>query len=208
MPEHTVRQGDCIFSIAESHGFNWETIWNHARNAELKQNRTDPNVLNPGDVVFIPEKEEKAASCVTAQRHRFRRKRRASVLRLRLMADDEPRANEPYTLEIEGNLISGTTDHDGVLEQPISPTARRGRILVGEAQDEYLLNLGHVDPITEISGVQGRLNNLGFDCGRVDGFLGPRTETAISNFQIKHDLEASGTPDEPTRNRIVREHGS
>jgi hypothetical protein len=64
------------------------------------------------------------------------------------------RTNEPYTLEIDGNLVNGTTDEHGRIEEPIPPDARRGVLLVGEPPDEHILNLGHIDPIEEISGVQ------------------------------------------------------
>ena len=106
MPEYTVRQGDSIASIAYQHGFHWETIWNHPNNAELKQRRKDPNILHPGDVVFIPEKAEKQESASTGQRHRFRVKGAPQSLRMRLLDnDDEPRSGVSYILEIDGNLI-------------------------------------------------------------------------------------------------------
>src|SRR4051812_23195035 len=44
-------------SIAHDFGFlNFETILNHPKNAELKKNRANPQVLFPGDEVFIPDK--------------------------------------------------------------------------------------------------------------------------------------------------------
>jgi N-acetylmuramoyl-L-alanine amidase len=208
MPDYRVKQGECISSIAQRHGFFWETIWNHPNNAELKQRRGDPNVLYPGDVLFIPEKEEKQESGATEQRHRFRLKGVPAMLRIRLMDNDEPRGDESYTLEIDGELLSGTTDDDGNIEQPIPPDASRGRLLVGEAQDEYLLDLGRIDPIGEISGVQARLNNLGFDCGEVDGVLGPRTKAALREFQANYGLTDSGTADQATRDKLLEVHGS
>lgn len=206
MPNHEVRQGECIFSIAKIYGFFWEKIWNHPNNAQLKQSRQDPNILYPGDVVFVPEKEEKQESCATEQRHRFRKKGTSAMLRIQLLDDDEPRADESYVLEIDGQLFSGTTDGDGRLEHPILPDARKGRLLVGEAQEEYILKLGYVDPIDEVSGVQARLNNLGFDCGEVDGVLGPRTEAALREFQRKYELTETGEADEATRNKLVEIH--
>jgi N-acetylmuramoyl-L-alanine amidase len=208
MPEYTVRQGDCIHNIAEKYGLFLETIWNHPNNRDLKRNRLDPNVLYPGDVVFVPDKEERLESCDTGQRHSFCKKGVPAMLNLQLMQDDEPRVNESYLLEIDGDLFSGITDEEGKIEQPIPPGARRGKLVVGEAQDEYLLYLGHVDPINEISGVQARLNNLGFYCGETDGNLGPRTEAALKSFQAKYDLTESGEADEATRGKLIEVHGS
>jgi N-acetylmuramoyl-L-alanine amidase len=63
MPSHTVKQGDCISSIAHETGFFWETLWNHPDNAKLKQLRKNPNALLPGDVVSIPDQRVKQESC-------------------------------------------------------------------------------------------------------------------------------------------------
>jgi N-acetylmuramoyl-L-alanine amidase len=208
MPEHTVVQGECITSIAQEYGFFWETLWNLPDNAELKRQRQDPNVLQPGDVVIIPEKRQKQVSCASEQTHRFQRRGCPAILRLRLLWDDEPRANESYVLEVDGEYSSGTTDGDGRLEHPIAPNARRGRLLVGESQDEYVLDLGHIDPVDEISGVQSRLNNLGFICGETDGDLGPKTESALRAFQRKQDLPESGEIDDDTKARLVEIYGS
>jgi LysM repeat protein len=44
---YTVKQGDHLSSIAHEYGFpDYQTIWNHADNAQLKQKRKNPNVLS------------------------------------------------------------------------------------------------------------------------------------------------------------------
>ena len=207
MPEHTVKQGDCIESVAYKYGHFWETVWNDAGNAELKKRRKDHNLLFPGEKVFVPEKRIKGESCATEQWHQFRRKGVPSRLRLKILDDDEPRANEPYTIEVNGQWFSGTTDAEGRLEQAIPPNTKFGRLLVGADQDEYPLNLGYVDPIDEISGVQERLNNLGFDCGTADGMLNAETRKALSEFQKKYYLEEMGNLDEPTRAKLQEVYG-
>jgi N-acetylmuramoyl-L-alanine amidase len=35
----------------------------------------------------------------------------------------------------------------------------------------------------DIAALQSRLTEMGFDCGRVDGVYGPRTELAVKDFQ-------------------------
>lgn len=45
------------------------------------------------------------------------------------------------------------------------------------------------DDVTEL---QSRLTRLGFDCGRVDGILGPNTAKALSDFQSNCGLPADG----------------
>jgi N-acetylmuramoyl-L-alanine amidase len=208
MPNYTVRQGDCISSIAEEYGFFWETIWNHPNNAELRQTRGNPNLLNPGDSVFIPEMTEREESSATEQRHRFRRKGIPEVLRIRLLnGNDEPIANEQYVIEIDGILSDGSTNSDGEIEIAIPPNARAGRIVLSESGEEFPIRLGQVDPINSTSGVQARLNNLGYDCGPVDGVLGERTRSALQAFQRHHDIEQSGEIDQMTQDALHEKYG-
>ncbi len=67
---HTVAQGECFSSLAHEHGFeSYRVIYNHPENAEISKQRTNPNVLYPNDVVFIPDHELKEADAATEPRH-------------------------------------------------------------------------------------------------------------------------------------------
>ena len=81
----TVQPGDCISSLAESNGLLWEKIWNHPENAQLKRQRKDPNILFPGDVVFLPDPQLRTESKATDQLHKFVLKRVMAKLRIRIM---------------------------------------------------------------------------------------------------------------------------
>ena len=201
--KYTVKQGDCISSIAYEHKMFPKTIWDHPDNAELKKLRKDPNALFPGDSLVIPEKQLKEEQCQPEQKHSFRRKGVPERLRIKFCVgdyeeeDDTPRKAVPYTLDIttkSGRPVDrreGKTDDKGYLDEPIPPDAIKGKIILDEGEDEEVHEgmLGHLDPIDTISGVQARLNNLDYDCGDEDGILGPMTRNAIRNFQAKNDLE-------------------
>jgi hypothetical protein len=204
---HTVRQGECISAIAARYGFFPVTIWDDGANSQIKDHRKDSNVLYPGDVVVIPDKRLRSEPAATEQRHRFRRKGVPEKLMFQILEEGQPRANEPYVLDIDGHLTQGTTDADGGVVEPIPPNARKARLLLGEEQKEYVLDLGYLDPIDQLSGVQTRLNNLGFDCGAADGVLGPTTEAALKTFQKEHLLEETGTPDHETKQKLVEAYG-
>jgi hypothetical protein len=91
MPEdYKVRPGDCITSLAYERGLVWQKVWNHPKNAPLQAKRKDPNILQPGDVVHLPDKDQRYESGATEQRHRFRRKDVPARLRLRIMEDELP----------------------------------------------------------------------------------------------------------------------
>ena len=117
--------------------------------------------------------------------------------------------NIPLGREIDGTIFRGTTYSDGIIEHPILPNAEKGRLIVGESQEEkHQLNLGHLDPLNEISGVQARLKNLNIYFGEVNGELDNNTVLAIREFQKKHALEETGEIDEEIRNRLEEVHGS
>jgi len=199
----TIEQGECISSLSAAYGFFWSTIWNHADNADLKQLRKDPNALLEGDVVVIPDKTPKEESCSTEQKHKFKKKGTPAKIKIRLMLDDQPRKNEPYKLQIDGEWVKdGQTDGDGFLEVPIPPGARQGLLRVGSGErvDEYQLALGTLDPIDTDTGVKGRLHGLGYDC---DGDIGP----AISAFQKKEQLTVTGELDDQTRDKLKERFG-
>jgi N-acetylmuramoyl-L-alanine amidase len=208
MPDHEVQQGDCINSIGFQYGFFPKTLWEHPDNAELKTLRKNPNVLRPGDVVHIPEKKQKEESCATEKLHKFKRKGVPSKLNLRLLFNEKPRANEDYVLEIDGKLIKGKTDGDGWIRQPISPDAKEAKLKLKDGKEEYPLNLGHLDPIDEIEGVQARLQNLGYYSGEVDGEMNEETVDAIRKFQQDMGLKESGEIDKVFRDKLRSEFGS
>lgn len=207
--EYVVRQGDCISSIAAEHGFLPDTIWNHFSNAALKKQRKDPNILMRGDVVVIPDKTLRYEERPTDARHVFVRRGVPEKLQLVLLDDTGfPRPNVPYTTIIDGKLHEGSTDGEGRLVLSIPPNAKEGRLIVREGEEEYPLDLGHLDPVTEISGVQARLSNLGLDCGSEDGELCEKTVSAIRRFQESVGLEPTGELDDETRRDLLKAHGS
>lgn len=203
--EHVVRKGESISSIAFETGHFGETIWNDPGNSELRAARESPEILLPGDRVHVPELTRKDEAGQTEARHRFRRKGSPEKLRLQLQAYDEPRANTAYTLEVGSRFTSGETDGDGWLEEWLPNNARWATLRIGE-QEEYRLHVGSLAPITEMDGVVDRLINLGF----IQDIKPSDEEIAegLSDFQSHYDLPVTGEADQPTRDRLVEEHGS
>lgn len=206
MPYRRVKRGDCLSSIAAEAGFRWRYLWDLPENAHLRE-RGDPNVLFPGDEVFVPARRRREESAGTDDHHRYRRKDVPLLLRLELREGDAVRAHESCVLEIEGRQLEDSTDGDGYVEFRVPPRARNATLYVGEDRDPYPLAVGALDPVSESTGVQARLNNLGFPCGRIDGLVGRRTRAALRAFQSRCELEITGRPDEATRQELVRRHG-
>ena len=201
--DYTVQQGDCLSSIGYKFKVPWKKIWDHGNNAALKQKRKSPDVLFPGDVLFIPEKTLKEENGATDQKHKFKKKLEKVWLRLRLLEEDKPRKNLKYTLKIGNQEIEGTTDGDGKLEQKISPAEKEAWVKTEE--DVYYLQLGNLDPTDENSGVEQRLQNL--------GFLGldksaEKVSSSVKDFKKKNSLGETDEVNEATRSKLLEKHGS
>lgn len=205
--DYTVRPGDCLSSIAKRFGYSWRYLYDHPDNAEFKKKRPDPNLIYPGDVLKLPDKGTKKVSVSSGRRHTFVRKSGFARLRVRFLMDDKPRKNEQFLAVIDYKTgVSDCTDNEGLMDIPIPPDAAHVEVWFGSELDGYTLDLGHLDPVEEIDGVQARLINLGYDCP-LSGKLDERTRRCLEAFQHEAGLSVSGDNDEPTRNKLKELHG-
>ncbi len=125
--------------------------------------------------------------------------------------EERPRGDVPYVLKIDGQLIEGRTDADGFVECDIPPDAKKGKLILEPGTPDELelpVRLGHLDPITEVSGVKERLANLGFECGDPDDSLSPELVAAVKTFQEDHGLTVTGEIDGETRDKLEEVHGA
>jgi Putative peptidoglycan binding domain len=204
---YEVLQGDCISSIAFEHGFFPDTIWNHPNNAALKGKRKDPNVLLPGDIVFVPDRRLKELPRPTEHLHKFRCKAVPEKLKLQLLLNGVPRAQVSYELTVDDELVlSGKTDSQGRLEHSIPPNARTGKLIVND-EEAYELLLGELDPADDITGIQGRLRHLGFYDGPIEGQVTPEMEQALQEFQLSAGLEPDGATSQQTVDALKKAYG-
>ena len=212
---HTVSQGECFSSLAYKYGFeNYRSIFDHPENEELKKTRQNPNILYPNDVVYIPETDLKEYDGATDQKHTFILMHEKVMFRVAVKDEnDKPFANTRYELHIEKEVFEGKTDGEGKIEQEIKANENNGKIILyvkDEDGNEIIgvlpLEFGHLDPVHEISGVQKRLNNLGFECGNTDGILGEKMKAALTAFQQKYGLPESGNPCSQTCEKLRQIH--
>ncbi len=213
---HTVRQGECLASLAKQFGFiDYRKIYNDPNNSNFRQLRPNPNIICPGDSVYIPDLNTRTQDSGTDKDHGFVLHVPKVILSLVIKDGEKPVDSAPYDLILcNGEVISGTTGSDGLVECPIPPNLEQAVLDVKitrnetqSVQQRWTLRLGHLDPVDKLSGVQARLNNLGFDCGDVDGVAGPRTEAAVRHFQEWAGLEIDGIAGPKTQNKLKQEHG-
>ena len=220
--DYEVEAGDCMSSIAYAHGFFWQTLWDLPANASLKNQRKNPNVLMAGDIVHIPDLTVKQESGAPEQQHKFLLKGVPEKLNITLLdASHKPRPNLDYLIVIEGHARKGKTDSNGRITESIPPNATNGKLTfaapqpvdgtgkpVGKPKNQVMiLQLGQLNPLSEVSGLKARLANLGFYKGPVDENLDAATKQAINVFQKKKGLPATGVADDATKAQLQKAHG-
>lgn len=210
---HVVAQGECLSSIAAKYGFaDWKTIYDDPANADFKGRRPNPNLIYPGDQLIIPDKKAKSAKGATGKKHKFKVKKAKTYLRLKIEVGELHR----YVLDLDGTRVEGTTDGSAPVEHPIRANATDAELTLwpatlGAQQPDgaivFALALGALDPLEEISGVQGVLTSLGFFWRPIDGLEGPETTEAVKAFQSSVGSDPTGVIDDALRNRLRQEYG-
>ncbi|MFN0060247.1 MAG: hypothetical protein ACKVX7_17450 [Planctomycetota bacterium] len=239
---HVVKESEHLSSIAAQFGFaDFLLIWNHPDNAGLRALRDDPHVLAPGDKVFIPDRVDGVQAAETTQINSFEVD--ASSLFLRVKVHDlgnVPIADADCVLriEFESEPKQSKTDKSGFVLEEIRKTTANVELLIdhklpalkkGDAerteQLKYDLRVGGLNPESQLSGQQARLNNMSYFAGFTTDDL-EQMQWAIEEFQCDHmnakpvkktpiilpesdDPTANtGVQDAPTQKKIRELHGS
>ena len=189
-----------LLSLAARYGLrSWRAIYEHPENVDLKERRSDPNIVYPGDRVVIPDVSSKSLQLTTDQVHRVRVRKNTIVLRLELELEQPELESADYELDVEGRSepLTGTLDA-GRLEHEIPARATRAELRLlhpkGGVLRTFVLQIGHLDPPDTPTGIQARLRRLGYACGDADGVIGPRTRAALRAFRAAHGVD---DPEQP-----------
>lgn len=220
MRPYVIRQGDDVPRLARRFGFDADAVWNHPNNADLRERRSSPRVLAPGDVLFIPSPEEEPAGTVsTSSTHRFRGSPAMVPIRVAVHQFGEAICNERCEVLVTDPPLEATTGGDGVLSVEVPHHCDEVVVHFPDRGFKLALRVGHLDPIDTDSGITARLENLGYllphdllATGHSD-LNTPEIRDRIRRrgvmaFQRSQNLEPSGELDDATRQALVREHGA
>lgn len=211
MPTHTVAQGETLTRIAKQYKLgSWQTIYNHPQNASFKALRGNPDIIYPGDKVFIPDPESTPHKIQTNTRTVFKVPSLKEHLRLKLQdSSGQARANTAVKLQIGDTTYNLQSDTNGKIEVELPEESGADAELYvfaddgEEIENRFSLKLGYLDPVSTISGVQARCNALGFDCGKVDGIRGNQTIAGVKAFQAAHGLDVDGVAGPITQAKLI-----
>ena len=210
---YTVKQGDYIASIAKSYGLWDQTVWNDSHNAALKALRKTPNVLNPGDQVYVPDQDTTGYQRPTDAQHKFQVQRTKVTLVL-VLEDmyEKPIANAKCVLTVNGDSHQLTTDGSGKLTQEIPPDSHAGTLVIQDAQTPFEntvfnVKIGYMTPVTEVSGQLARLDNLGYVPGDGSEDQSEAFESAVEEFQCDNGLTVDGVCGPLTQAKLKQVYG-
>jgi N-acetylmuramoyl-L-alanine amidase len=209
---HVVVDGEHLPGIAAKFGFSsFRTILDHPENAEIKKQRSNPNVLVPGDRIFIPDRELRNEDAATGQRHQFVRAGEVLELRVKVLDLSEKALPGPCELAIELARVP-MTESQNIFTAPILPDATRVAMEFTTPEpgksgpQKFPLFVGGLDDIKEFSGQQQRLNNLGYFAG----FSAKSTaqfKWAVEEFQADKQLVVDGVCGPATQKALLKAHG-
>lgn len=207
---YLVKQGDYLEKIAHALRVEPDEVWNDPKNADLKQKR-DPNLLFPGDILYVPEKEPRWLPLTMGSDNMYVATVPRTKVRIVFKDADQPRANQKYVILGMGEAEDGTTDGDGAIEIQVPVHIREIQVAFPDAKMLYPVRIGDMDPIDEPAGVRKRLQHLGYiwasggDEGEID--LDTADRLAIQCFQQDQGLSVTGTMDDATRSALLAAHG-
>lgn len=188
--------------------------------SEFRQSRSQTEILYPEDKVSIPDRQQKSVAAAANQRHVFRVKGKVvECLRLFIRdTDGKCCKNTRFVCELDAvgdeteEVLEGTTNNEGLLELDLPPKASGGLLRLFSQADNpspsHLMRLAFrwLDPVDTKTGLQARLNNLGFSCGKVDGLMQTKTTQAVRDFQRFFKLAVDGIVGPNTRAKLEAEH--
>lgn len=206
--EHAARPGECASSISRRFGFaSWRTVWDDRRNADLRAKRPNPNALGRGDVVFVPDPDPRVEESATERRATYRTLALPTRLRIRF----EGRSVNDYELRVAGATRKGRVAPQGMIDEIVPSDATSAELILRpthmpEQEDRWTVELGALEPVAELRGVQARLDNLGFSCP-VDGRESEETTRAVKAYQRWRGVgDGEGTLDDATRSDLESLH--
>ena len=212
---HIVQQGECLSSIAYDYKLSsWQVIYDDPHNAAFKAKRPNPNVIYAGDELYIPDPGAHQEGLPTDQQHVFVVTFPPTFLNIRIKdQDDIPVTGANYEVVLDAITLTGATDDDGWIRSQIPAWAELGTLRVWPNPEdpdtiiEWQAKLGHLNPMETVSGIKGRLTNLGYPCGDVDDETEDDDYTnAVIQFQTDYNLTVDGIVGPQTRGALQKEH--
>jgi hypothetical protein len=160
MQPYVVRQGDYLTKLAHQLGFDADDVWKDEKNSELKDLRKSPDILAPGDVLYIPTEPPPSLGLSSGTTNDYSATIPRVSLTLLFLDGTEPLKGEPCQVEglaADDPEVPTSTDGEGTLVLKIPVTIREIAVRFPDRMLGYRFFVGDLNPAVEASGIRQRL---------------------------------------------------
>ncbi len=197
MQPYVICKGDYLLKLAHQFGFDADTVWNDPSNAALTQLRPDPNILFAGDVLYIPDQLGKSVPSFSVEpgsTNNFVTV--VPTVTVTLTFSDSRCASQACTVAELPELTGLTTDSTGLLNLTLPVSIDTYTINFTDAGLSFPCGLGLLDPITTLSGIVQRLQNLGYMYSGLVSSPAPDLDTIRTGLRAfkAAQAQADGSP--------------
>jgi hypothetical protein len=157
---YVVAQGDTLTSLAAQSPVPRDVIWTNPKNADLAKQRTNPDVLLAGDLIYLPPPhDQKPTSLQIGSLNSFV----SPVEYMPIQVQAEEFAGASYTAVADGQTLEpGSVKADGQLSLSVPVDTQIVDVMFASPGGAVQLLVGHLDPVDSSSGRRQRLQNLGW----------------------------------------------
>jgi hypothetical protein len=212
MKPYVVKQGDFLSKLAFMQGFDASAVWNDPKNADLCKLRPDPDMLAPGDLLYVPDPNPQVLALTGQSSNDYQADVPSLTITVTLKdGDRQVLVDEPYVIEgLGGDPVEGKSGADGSVIISATVLIREVTIVLPNRNLSQTVLVGDLDPLEEDSGVRMRLAQLGYlahgweSTDDIDDI-----RAAIEAFQVASGLpDPTGIMDDATRAALGKAHGS
>jgi hypothetical protein len=180
-----IRQGDFLVQLANTFGFDADTVWQDPSNANLRALRPNANILAPGDVLYIPDLPggpPPMTNLTVGATNTFVAPDPPTMTLTHKFVGTDPAvyASKAYVVQELDQLTGLTTDANGVATFEAPVTLNTATVVFTDTAESFALCLGAMDPINTMSGIFMRLQALGY----IDAEVTYDSDDATNNLGV------------------------
>lgn len=211
--QYKVKPGDHLTAIADRLGLeDTETLLSQPGNSALAD-RKRPEMLDPDEILAIPDLKPMTFTLATGQRHKLTVKRPKAKLCVGMVTFvGQPSSASAAEVTLEGKPPETKSLDGGKLDMPIAPACGRATIKLAASDESkpdiaWNLQLGHLPRVESDDGLLARLRNMGYYRTVADELDERERRSAIEEFQHDQGLTLTGQLDDDTKAKIEEVYG-
>lgn len=166
MEPYVIKQGDYLFKIAHEQNFDAMKVWQAPENADLRKRRPNPNILLPGDVLYIPDaktREPQTFALTPNTTNTFTSSAPSVAIIVKLIGTNSTTySSRAYTVKELPALTDLQTDGSGTATFQAPVTLDIATLSFTDTAESFSFTIAALNPIDSLSGMFQRLQNLGY----------------------------------------------